>query len=194
MTAPSSDPLDILLAHDAWATRSLLVLCRRLSHEQFHARFEIGLESPHETLTHIVSVMRRWTDRLDKREVRAPLHKVKGFPHLGGEAIDRSPDELIALLDAAARDLATVARALRDRAELATTVTVDWPGKDGIKRYTFTRGAVLAHICTHGMHHRAQCLNMLRHLNVPGLSDRLPDPSVVDWQADAEIPPVVVPA
>jgi uncharacterized damage-inducible protein DinB len=40
-----------------------------------------------------------------------------------------------------------------------------------------TRGAVLTHVTTHGMHHRAQCLNMLRHL---GLSP-LPPSSVTEW-------------
>ena len=74
-----------------------------------------------------------------------------------------------------------------------TAVVSDWPGDDGVtKRYTFTRGTVLVHLCTHGTHHRAQCLNMLRHLNVPRLSDKLPDPSAVDWQAETESPPVAI--
>jgi hypothetical protein len=32
------------------------------------------------------------------------------------------------------------------------------------------------------MHRRAQCLNILRHLAVPGVSDRLPDIDVLEWQ------------
>jgi len=31
-------------------------------------------------------------------------------------------------------------------------------------------------------HHRAQCLNMLRQLAVPGISDRLPEIDVLEWQ------------
>lgn len=190
---PSSDPLDILLAHDAWGTRLLLDRCRGLSHEQFHRRFEIGLGSLHENLTHIVSVMRRWADRLAGRPVRAALHAVPNRPDIPTEAADRTPDELLAMLDEAARDLGEIARAWRDR--LGTTVSLDWPGEGGaIKTYTFTRGAVLVHVCTHGMHHRAQCLNMLRRLGVPGVSDKLPDPSVVEWQWSTELPPTVRPA
>ena len=45
---------------------------------------------------------------------------------------------------------------------------------------------------THGYHHRAQVLNMLRHLNLPGVSDKLPEPSAVDWQGAVESPPVIV--
>jgi uncharacterized damage-inducible protein DinB len=48
--------------------------------------------------------------------------------------------------------------------------------------YRFTLGAMLMHVTTHGMHHRAQCLNMLRRLALPGVSDRLPEIDVLDWQ------------
>ena len=44
----------------------------------------------------------------------------------------------------------------------------------------------LVHVTTHGMHHRAQCLNMLRHLGVPGVSDRLPEIDPLDWQLQAQ--------
>ena len=49
---------------------------------------------------------------------------------------------------------------------------------------TFARGAVLSHVMTHGMHHRAQCLNMLRHVGV----DPVPPSSVLEWimMADAQ--------
>jgi uncharacterized damage-inducible protein DinB len=35
-------------------------------------------------------------------------------------------------------------------------------------------------VATHGMHHRAQCLNMLRQLAAPGVSDRLPEIDVLE--------------
>ena len=60
------------------------------------------------------------------------------------------------------------------------------------KRYAFTHGTAIIHVCTHGGHHRAQCLNMLRHLNVPGVSDKLPDIDAIGWQTAAEAPTVVV--
>lgn len=188
----SSNPIDIMLAFDPWATRLLLNLCRPLSHDQFHQRFDIGLGSLHDTFTHIVSVMRRWTDRLAGRPVRAMLHALPEYPHLAGESKDRTVSDLLALLEEAERDLNTTVAAIRERG-LSDTVQLDWPAESGsIKRYTFSKGAVLVHLCTHGSHHRSQCLNMLRRLNIPGLSDRLPDPSVADWQADVEAPPIGV--
>ena len=48
--------------------------------------------------------------------------------------------------------------------------------RDG-RTFDLTRGAVLAHVVTHGMHHRAQCLNMLRRLGVRPL----PPGSVTEW-------------
>ena len=36
---------------------------------------------------------------------------------------------------------------------------------------------MITHIATHGMHHRAQCLNMLKHLGV----NPLPKSSVAEW-------------
>ena len=48
--------------------------------------------------------------------------------------------------------------------------------RDG-RTIRLTRGAVLAHVATHGAHHRAQCLNMLRQLGV----SPLPPTSVAEW-------------
>jgi uncharacterized damage-inducible protein DinB len=192
MAQLTSDPLEILLAHDAWATRRMLEHCRPLSREQFHKEFEIGLGSLHETLTHIIGTMRRWTDRLAGRTLRPVLHKVKHMPHLSDDAKDRSVDDLLALHEEAVKDLAALAWASRAK-ELDQIVTLEWaePGQ-AKKRYRLTRGAVFVHVCTHGVHHRAQCLNMLRHLNVPGVSERLPDIDVTDWQVETESPPEAV--
>ncbi|MCH7793309.1 MAG: hypothetical protein IID31_13640, partial [Planctomycetes bacterium] len=45
------------------------------------------------------------------------------------------------------------------------------------RSYSFTRGGVLTHVATHGMHHRAQCLNMFRSLGIAPL----PPTSVLEW-------------
>lgn len=181
----STDANRILIASDAWGTRTLLRHCRPLSHAQFHQRFEIGLGSLHDTFTHIISVARRWTDRLAGRTPRAMLMVLAEFPHLGGEAKERGIDELTALADEAEADLLRIISS--DPAWLASTVTVEWPGEPGtVKVYTFSRAAVIVHLTTHGYHHRAQALNMIKRLAVPGVSDRLPEPSAVDWQAAVE--------
>ena len=45
------------------------------------------------------------------------------------------------------------------------------------------RGGVLTHVMTHGMHHRAQCLNMFRQLGVKG-----PPSAVVEWMLMVDNP------
>lgn len=189
MPTLSSDPCRILVQSDAWCTRRVLESCRSLSRDQFHRRFEMGLGTIHLTLTHILSTMRRWTDRLAGRTPRPMLHAVPDHPQVGGEDKDRSVDELLAILDEGERDLLAVLRP--DPAWLAGVVSLEWKGDDGVvKTHSFSRAAVVAHVTTHGYHHRAQVLNMLRHLSVPGVSDKLPELSVVDWQGEVESPPV----
>ncbi|MGD0463484.1 MAG: DinB family protein [Tepidisphaeraceae bacterium] len=155
---PTSDPLDILLAHDRWATGQILSACAKLTPEQFHQRFEMGPGSLHDTTTHILAAMRIWGDLLAGREERPRLEGTK-----------RTPAELLKMLEEIAAGLAASARAH----PLEQTVSRAREGKT----YTFTRGGVLAHVTTHGMHHRAQCLNMLRNLGVKPL----PPSSVVEW-------------
>ncbi len=155
---PTSDPLDILLAHDRWATGQILSACAKLTPEQFHQRFEMGPGSLHDTATHILAAMRIWGDVLAGREQRPRLEGTK-----------RTQAELLNMLEEIAADLAAAARSH----PLDQTVSRVREGKT----YVFTRGAVLAHVTTHGMHHRAQCLNMLRHLGVKAL----PPSSVAEW-------------
>jgi caffeoyl-CoA O-methyltransferase len=165
------DPLDILLRHDAWATREVLRACSGLTDEQWHRRFEIGPGSLHDALTHVVGAMLRWADRID-----GPPTELR--PSIEGIA-QRTPAELLALLEAAESGLAASADRARARG-LGTEFDVTLAGKT----CRFTLGAALVHVTTHGMHHRAQCLNMLRHLSAPGISDQLPEIAPLDWQLE----------
>src|SRR5947207_8312794 len=96
----TSDPLDILLAHDRWATGQILDVCDKLAPEQFHRRFEMGPGSLHDTVTHMLAAMRVWADLLAGREQRERL-----------EGTNRSDEELSRLHDELADDLAESARA-----------------------------------------------------------------------------------
>lgn len=156
----TSNPTDILLAHDAWATRNIIDACSKLTDDQFHQRFEMGPGSLHDTIEHVLAAMRICTDLLASRPVR---------PRLEQPGSRRSLAELRQLLDASAADLARQVSAH----PLDGIVSRERNGKT----YFFTRGAVLTHVATHGMHHRAQCLNMLRHLGIAPL----PPSSVMEW-------------
>lgn len=165
---PASEPLEILLTHDRWATRNLLSACAALSPEQFHQTFLLGRGSLHDTVVHLLAAMRGWTDLLAGREP-APRVDQDGNRH--------TPEELLALHDAASTELASLARE-HPLNEIVSALR-------GGKKYSFTRGAVLTHVTTHGMHHRAQALNMLRQLGVSAL----PASSVMEWTFAEAAPP-----
>ncbi|NNF41639.1 MAG: DUF664 domain-containing protein [Phycisphaerales bacterium] len=154
----TTDPIAILLAQNRWATRNLLETCSSLPAAQFHQRFDMGPGSLHDTVTHILGAMRGWGDLLAGREQRPRL-----------EGTERTPDELLQMLDELADDLEASAR--------THPVDEEVTGSRGERTYTFTRGGVLTHVLTHGMHHRAQCLNMLRQMGV----EELPASAVVEW-------------
>lgn len=175
----TSDPFDVLASHNEWATLAVLERCEKLTHEQFHRSFPIGPGFDgglHATLLHILQAMHRWADWLHNRPDRPCIEK-----RPAGEPADyreRTPAELRRMLAGVTTDLRAAARS----GDPADTVTV----RLGPSAYTFTRSAALLHALTHGHYHRAQCMNMLRHLNIPGLSDTLPELDVVDWQHEAE--------
>ncbi len=158
---PEGDPLQILLSHDHWATTQLLGACANLPADQFHRRFDIGPGSLHDTLTHVAGAMRTWTETLAGHEPR---------PRLETDGQRRTPDQLRSLLEEAWQEFSAEARR-RPLDEMVTRHT-----RDG-RTIQLTRGAVLTQVTTHGMHHRAQCLNMLRQLGVTPL----PASSVAEW-------------
>ena len=163
-----SDLLQILLSHDRWATAQILEACGRLTDDQFHRRFEIGPGSLHDTLTHIVGAMRAWTDTLAGQPARPR-------PETDGQ--HRTPERIRSLLLESWNELNEESRR-RPLGEIVTRHLRTGRVAD------FTRGAVLTHVATHGMHHRAQCLNMLRHLGVTPL----PPSSVTEWTWLGETP------
>ncbi|MFO0832380.1 MAG: DinB family protein [Phycisphaerales bacterium] len=187
----TSDPLSALLAHNLWATRLILDLCRSLPDEQFRRPFPIG---PGDRgglcaiVTHIIGAMRRWADRIAARPVRAPIEPWRpGYQPRPPYSID----ELLALLADAHQDLTHVIDAVHAEGEpaLARIVTLQFAQPAGAPPqppHTFTTGACIASAAVHGHYHRAQCMNILRQLNVPGVSDKLPSLDVIDWQQSQE--------
>jgi uncharacterized damage-inducible protein DinB len=151
---------DRLLAHNEWANRTLLRRCRELPAQQFTQRFDIGPGNLHDTLLHVVGAMRRWADRIAGGEIRPSI-----------EEGDRTwtPREIETLLDETARELAGVVRDVIDTDRLDESMSVTIRGIDA--PFVFTRGTAIVHVVTHGVHHRAQALNMLRRLGVSDLPD-----------------------
>jgi uncharacterized damage-inducible protein DinB len=139
----------------------MLDACAPLTGEQFQRRFDIGPGSLHDTLTHTVGAMRAWTETLAAAEPR---------PRLETDGQRRTPEQIRALFDDAWRGFSAEAR------RRPVEETVERRLRDG-RTIQMTRGAVVLQVTTHGMHHRAQCLNMLRQLGVTPL----PPSSVAEW-------------
>lgn len=161
------ETLEILSGHNAWATRVLIDDAAKLTDAQLQQRFEIGPGSIHDTLRHIIGAMLRWADRIGGRPVRESIQRD-----------DRrfTTDELRTLLQQADGELRHVAAELdarngwRERMEFVM---------EADKTYFFTRAAAMLHVLTHGMHHRAQIVNMRRQLGRPPLGLDL---DVVEWE------------
>ncbi len=165
-----ADILNRLLEHNAWTTGQLLERAGALTAEQYVQRFDLGPGSVHDTLRHIISVMFGWADEIAGRPRR---------PSLGadGEGPIRSVDELLKLLDDAAKELQETAHVVGDQGTMDELMSVTYDGRT----WEFTRGTALAHVLTHGMHHRAQIFNMMRQLGVPVDIDG----DVIEWEIAA---------
>lgn len=161
MSTPSSasDPIDIMVAHDHWATHNVIRACEGLGEEKLHRRFEMGLGSLHATIVHMIGAVQGWSDALAMRAQRPWID----------EKTRRTPAQLLAEYAAAAAEFTAVLRAGPMEQELKRE-------RMGVV-YVYSRATVITHVLTHAMHHRAQCLNMLRHVGV----SPLPQSSVVEW-------------
>jgi uncharacterized damage-inducible protein DinB len=161
----ASNPLDILLDHDKWATKQILSACEKLPPDQFARKFDIGPGSLQATITHTIGAIRAWTDTMAQRAQR---------PRVETSGIAYTPGQLFQLLDESAGEFESLARS-HPLDEIVKR------SRDG-KEFSFTRGVVITHVATHGMHHRAQCLNMLKQLGV----SPLPPSSVAEWSRFGE--------
>ena len=157
-----SDAIELMLIHNDWANRQILEACRALTPEQFHRRFAMGPGSLHDTMTHVFEAMGIWSDNLAGRERRQWAKQL------------RAVDELLVMQELTSAEFGALARA----GGAADPISATRLGKT----YVFPRAGIVTHVATHGMHHRAQCLNMLRQVGV----EKLPPSSVVEWMRDKD--------
>jgi uncharacterized damage-inducible protein DinB len=148
--------LERLLRHDAWTTRSLLVLSGGLSDAELDREFDIGHRTLRRTFVHIIRNMECWCDLMTGRPQRWSACEVpprESVPALT-DRLDVVADELLQL----GKRVAT-----ENREEDFFVDYLDQPPRRK------PLGAGLVHIATHGMHHRAQCLYIMRQLGVKDL-------------------------
>lgn len=162
------DILDRMLAHNLWATRVLLEQCKSLGTDEYNREFAIGVGTLHKTLAHIINAMNSWAAIMatgappaERRDLAAEC----STPDDLLVELSRTHELLVASIDTIRNE-----NLLDDISELVHPVTK--------MCYRFTRGTMATHVLTHGMHHRAQVLQMLRQL---GRED-LPDVDMLEWE------------
>ncbi|GMU82970.1 MAG: hypothetical protein AMXMBFR47_28410 [Planctomycetota bacterium] len=146
-------------AFSDWANNRLMQLSAGLPDRDLDRPFEMGPGSLRKTLNHLWAAERVWFDRWKgsaepfyrAEPCRGPLSGLADdFRAL---ALERN--EFLASKTAADLDERVRYRSLRGDA------------------YEHRLGELALHVCNHGVHHRAQAINMLRHLGVelprPGL-------------------------
>ena len=153
--------LERLIGHDTWTTRRLLELSGTLTDEQLDREFDIGHGNVRKTFDHMVWNVECWTDLMMSRTVRP-------------RSSDCALTALTSRFDEAAHKYESAAPLIfeQDRLDDVFTDTLDNPPQS--KSY----GGLIVHLATHGMHHRAQLLYMLRRLGV----EELPEGDVLTWE------------
>ena len=146
--------LRALFAHNDWARDKVMALAAPLSDEQLDHPFEMGPGSLRRTMLHLWACEQRWLNRWRS----------------GAAGLDDEPNLAMGELWDRFRETAGERDAFFD--------SVGEPGfskktsftEDG-KKHTYPLGDMVLHVSNHGIHHRAQALNMLRRLEVkvPGI-------------------------
>lgn len=162
MNAPAlpADPVLAMLDHNEWANDRVIHACVSLTDTQLDHEFPMGPGTLRKTITHTIAAMRIWADRLGGGPIR-PWFDTPGL----------TPAALAAINREAAADLRRTAFAG------PMDQTIEVRRADQVRRYP--RAHLIVHVATHGMHHRAQCLNMLRQLGADPAS--LPPSSATQW-------------
>jgi uncharacterized damage-inducible protein DinB len=151
--------------HDLWATTTLLNACRPLSEQQLDQPFQMGPGSVRRTFLHMISAKLYWTDRLRN-------HTRQMYPPESHRTA--SIEKITSLNETVSMDFQQLAITLIESKRLNETIfATPRPGAHPIRI-----ASVLYHVPNHGTHHRAQILNMLRHLGV----SPLPAVDVDDWE------------
>ena len=163
--ANESELLDRLLHHDWWTTGQLLGCCRELTDAQLDQDFDIGHRTIRATLHHIIHNMEIWSLLMSSEPI-VRQH-------------DGSLDALAKRLDTAGERLAKISRSIASRNGWNETWTDHLEDPPQAKAY----GTSIAHVITHGMHHRAQLLYMMRQ---SGLKD-LPEGDVFSAESARQI-------
>jgi uncharacterized damage-inducible protein DinB len=148
--------LGTLFDYDRWATRTILEACLALPQEEFERPLHIGPGSLERTLTHLVSALFFFVDRLERRAPRPRLEK-------DGRA--KTATELLELFTQADREFkAAISRTIETH---ALTDILNWTATDAgpiDPENQVPYALALAQMIDHGIQHRTQAADLLELL------------------------------
>ncbi len=157
-----TDPALVLIEHARWGDGELLDAAAGLTDEQLDRPFEMSLGSFRAIVTHTIGAGRSWVDVYRESGTRPWLG------HEGPFSVPRLRELMIETYDEWAAAVAEF-----DRGKIVERE------RDG-KVLAMSRAEVLTHVFTHAAHHRAHCINILRHLGVAPL----PTGGLMQWVVD----------
>ena len=155
--------LEKLIRHDAWTTRLLLTRAADLPDAALDQPFDMGHRTLRRTFQHIVANMECWCDLILARSQRPSAQAPNDNIHI-----------LLTRLDIVAAELAALGESFSSGGR-DDDIFTDYLDKPPLQKSV---GTALVHLTTHGMHHRAQCLWMMRHLGL----QNLPEGDVFSWE------------
>ena len=147
--------------YNDWGRERLLSLVADLTDAQLDRPFEMGAGSLRATIYHLWAAEYGWLDRWQPGRISPYDAECHGEPIA---EIGRRFRETVAVRDEFLGEL--------NDARLEETITCS-SKRWGTANFSF--GDMMLHVCNHGAHHRAQAVNMLRHLGVP------PPPPGIDY-------------
>jgi uncharacterized damage-inducible protein DinB len=157
------DILDRYLRYEAWTLRHFIDRCRDVSTAQLHQQFDIGHQTAHDTIVHIIENLEVWTDLMRERAVRQ-------LPPLSDDV-----ESYLQRFDAAMADFTDCAQTLVAGGRLNARYldALDDPPK------AKTFGGTILHVLTHTTVHRWELQHILQRL---GLDDLI-EGDVLSWEA-----------
>lgn len=141
-----------LFDYNDWMRDRLMRLIEPLEPAQLDKPFEMGLGTLRKTMEHLASVEWMWLQRWKgwspkESELPKPPPTMKELWATWRQTVEERASFLETITDA---DL--------DRETPYTNIFGD--------NFSYKLGYMLIHVCNHATHHRAQAVNMLRHIGV----------------------------
>ena len=145
MTSPLLDPL----AHNSWATKQLIAICKDLKPDQLQATSEGTYGTILATLQHVVGAEGRYRYRLSGEQLPTKPEDTEDL-----EELDRLNDEMAGFWESLAAS------------EFDPDRRIDVPEPSFGDPFEVTAGMLVAQTLNHGNEHRAQIFTILTTIGV----------------------------